>query len=137
MLPSNVIFRSTVWFAPTGADEPYGEDCAGYLVAALRARGARVDHAPTAGKGGWGFVVVLEGASCHVFVQRTALRSIEGVLWVIQVERQLGLWRRLLGLRGTPEDVQPLCRELSAILRDGDVFQSVEWMDDATFKLLR
>lgn len=130
MSPATVIFRSTV-FADVPEHgfrkKPLGADLAGYLVTSLRERGAQIDP-PVSASGGWRSMASFEGARFVVVVEVASLRNTKEDVWLVRVQRHYGFWQTLLGRGRTLDEAYPLCRELSAILRDGDVFQGVEWL---------
>jgi hypothetical protein len=129
-----VIFRSTV-FDDTSERRtrwnPLGAECAGYLVTALRGRGAQIDDPPVAASGGWLFTARLDGALFRVDVEVTRRLDTKQEVFVVRVQKHYGFWQTLLGRGRTFEEAQALCRELGAILSDGDVFHDVEWLERA------
>ena len=131
MSPATVIFRSTVFedLPERGSrKKPLGADLAAYLVTSLRGRGAQIDNPPVSARGGWRSMASFEGAQFVVILEVASLRDSKEDAWLVRVQRHYGFWQTLLGRGRTLEEAYPLCRELGAILRDGDVFQSVEWL---------
>jgi len=141
MTKTIVVFQTNLFERPwpkTGIERetvPWGADLAKFFLQELEKRGIQcTQREPVVGEGGWTIYPRVGEDGFKLFFHWVPLGQPPEDFWAIQPSKQKGCLVSLFGGKTKPEELEPVCSPVRAILESEKKIERIKWLSSDEFR---